>query len=128
MRTEVLGVGIGDILKFEATALTRVKVKVPDGTRAGDWVNFSLRDNKLVALTDEQDGYALVQPHNCIIDLRYCASLKILLIPCSKVTESAFNILAHRSSMDVIPLCRPALWFRLKKRNARWLLLPLLLH
>lgn len=28
MRTEVLGVGIGDILKFEATALTRVKVKV----------------------------------------------------------------------------------------------------
>lgn len=73
MRTEVLGVGIGDILKFEATALTRVKVKVPNGTRAGDWVNFSLRDNKLVALTDEQDGYALVQPHNCIIDLRYCA-------------------------------------------------------
>lgn len=46
MRTEVLGVGIGDILKFEATTLTRVKVKVPDGTRAGDWVNFSLRDNK----------------------------------------------------------------------------------
>lgn len=73
MRAEVLGVGIGDILKFEATALTRVKAKVPDGTRAGDWVNFSLRDNKLVALTDEQDGYALVQPHNCIIDLRYCA-------------------------------------------------------
>ena len=73
MRTEVLGVGIGDILKFEATALTRVKVKVSEGTRAGDWVNFSLRDNKLVALTDEQDGYALVQPHNCIIDLRYCA-------------------------------------------------------
>ena len=27
MRTEVLGVSIGDILKFEATALTRVKVK-----------------------------------------------------------------------------------------------------
>ncbi len=73
MRTEVLGVGIGDILKFEATALTRVKVKVSEGTRAGNWVNFSLRDNKLVALTDEQDGYALVQPHNCIIDLRYCA-------------------------------------------------------
>lgn len=56
MRTEVLGVGIGDILKFEATTLTRVKVKVSEGTRAGDWVNFSLRDNKLVALTDEQDG------------------------------------------------------------------------
>lgn len=50
MRTEVLGVGIGDILKFEATTLTRVKAKAPDGTRAGDWVNFSLRDNKLVAL------------------------------------------------------------------------------
>ena len=73
MWTEVLGVGIGDILKFEATTLTRVKVKVSEGTRAGDWVNFSLRGNKLVALTDEQDGYALVQPHNCIIDLRYCA-------------------------------------------------------
>ena len=45
-----------------------------------------------------------------------------------KATDSAFNILAHRSSMSVIPLCRPALWFRLKKRNAQWLLLPLLLH
>lgn len=78
MRTETLGVNTGDILKYEATQLTRVKVKAAEGTKAGSWVDFSLRGAKLVALTDEQDGYVLVQPHNCIIDLKYCAKPKNL--------------------------------------------------
>lgn len=78
MRTETLGVNTGDILKYEATQLTRVKVKAAEGTKAGSWVDFSLRGVKLVALTDEQDGYVLVQPHNCIIDLKYCAKPKNL--------------------------------------------------
>lgn len=73
MKTEVLGISVGDVLKYEATQLTRVKVKAAEGTKAGSWVDFSLRGAKLVALTDEQDGYVLVQPHNCIIDLKYCA-------------------------------------------------------
>lgn len=119
MRTEVLGVGIGDILKFEATALTRVKVKVPDGTRAGDWVNFSLRDNKLVALTDERTDTLLFSRTTVLLTCVIVPSLKILLISCSKATDSAFNILAHRSSMSAIPLCRPALLFLRKRRNAR---------
>lgn len=78
MKTEVLGIGMSDILKYEATQLTRVKVKAAEGTKAGSWVDFSLRGAKLVALTDEQDGYVLVQPHNCIIDLKYCAKTKNL--------------------------------------------------
>lgn len=53
MRTETLGLNTGDILKYEATQLTRVKVKVAEGTKAGSWVDFSLRGTKLVALTDE---------------------------------------------------------------------------
>ena len=73
MKTETLGLNTGDILKYEATQLTRVKVKVAEGTKAGSWVDFSLRGTKLVALTDEQDGYALIQPHNCVVDLKYCA-------------------------------------------------------
>lgn len=73
MKTEILGVGIGDILKYEATALTRVKVAAEKGTKAGTWVNFALRGDKLAALTDEADGHVVVQPHNCIIDLSHCA-------------------------------------------------------
>ena len=73
MKTEILGIGTSDILKYEATQLTRVKVKVAEGTKVGSWVDFSLRGTKLVALDNEQDGYVLVQPHNCIIDLKYCA-------------------------------------------------------
>lgn len=78
MKTEVLGIGMSDILKYEATQLTRVKVKAAEGAKAGSWVDFSLRGAKLVALTDEQDGYVIVQPHNCIIDLKYCAKTKNL--------------------------------------------------
>ena len=73
MRTETLGMNTSDILKYEATQLTRVKVKVAEDTKAGSWVDFSLRGTKLVALTDEQDGYVLIQPHNCVVDLKYCA-------------------------------------------------------
>ncbi|MFC3873118.1 oxaloacetate decarboxylase alpha chain [Neisseria musculi] len=60
----------GDYLKWEATHLTRVAVAADTGTKAGTFVDYPARSGKkLLALTDEQDGKVLVQPHNCIIDL-----------------------------------------------------------
>ena len=59
-----------DFLKWEATNQTRVAVAASPGTKAGTFVAYPARaGKKLLALTDEQDGKVLVQPHNCIIDL-----------------------------------------------------------
>lgn len=67
---QTLGASIGDYLKWEATHLTRVAVTAGAGTKAGTFVDYPARSGKkLLALTDEQDGKVLVQPHNCIIDL-----------------------------------------------------------
>ena len=67
---ETLQPGIGDFLKYEATTLTRTTVPAATGTKAGTFVDYPLREGKkLLALTDEQDGVVVVQPHNCIIDL-----------------------------------------------------------
>ena len=67
---QTLGASIGDYLKWEATPLTRAVVTAGAGTKAGTFVDHPARSGKkLLALTDEQDGKVLVQPHNCIIDL-----------------------------------------------------------
>lgn len=66
---ETLGNVTADFLKWEATPLTRVTVSAAKGTKAGALVDFPLRSKKLVALTDEQDGVVVVQPHNCVIAL-----------------------------------------------------------
>lgn len=67
---QTLGPSTSDYLKWEATHLTRVAVAADAGTKAGTFVNYPARSGKkLLALTDEQDGKVLVQPHNCIIDL-----------------------------------------------------------
>lgn len=60
---------IGDILKSEADPNNRVAVTASAGTKAGQLVKFELRDEYLVALTDESYGQVLVQPHNCVIYL-----------------------------------------------------------
>ncbi len=60
---------IGDILKSEADPNNRVAVPALVGTKAGDLVKFELRDEYLIALTDESYGDVLVQPHNCVIYL-----------------------------------------------------------
>ena len=75
---ETLGRVVGDFLKWEATPLTRAKVAAAKGTKAGTFVDYAPRaGKKLLALTDEQDGIVIVQPHNCIIDLTLIAAAAV---------------------------------------------------
>ena len=75
---ETLGRVVGDFLKWEATPLTRAKVAAAKGTKAGTFVDYAPRaGKKLLALTDEQDGIVIVQPHNCIIDLTLVADAAV---------------------------------------------------
>ena len=77
-KTEILGPAISDFLKYEATPLTRVKIDASQGTKAGTFVEWTLRNGvKLLALTDEADGKVIVQPHNCIINLNQCSDAAI---------------------------------------------------
>ena len=49
-------------------------VSAAKGTKAGTFVDYPLREGKkLLALTDEQDGKVVVQPHNCVINLALVA-------------------------------------------------------
>lgn len=61
----------GDILKSEADRLTRIEIPAPPNTKMGDLVDYDVRKKKLVALSDEQNGKVLVQPHNCVINLDF---------------------------------------------------------
>ena len=75
---ETLGRVVGDFLKWEVTPLTRAKVAAAKGTKAGTFVDYAPRaGKKLLALTDEQDGIVIVQPHNCIIDLTLVADAAV---------------------------------------------------
>lgn len=62
-------VTIGDILKSEADSNSRVAIEAPEGTKTGQLVKFALRNEYLIALTDETNGDVLVQPHNCTVFL-----------------------------------------------------------
>lgn len=60
---------IGDLLKSEADVNSRIAIPAPVGTKIGQLVKYGVRDQYLVALSDEEHGKVLVQPHNCVIDL-----------------------------------------------------------
>ena len=68
---------IGDLLKAEATALSREAIDAPTGTKIGQLVKHPLRGQYLVALSDETNGKVLVQPHNCKIFLDNVAQTHI---------------------------------------------------
>lgn len=74
--------GIGDILKGEALTLSRAAIAATPGTKAGQLVPYTPRTSStanfyLVALTDEENGKVLVQPHNCVINLDVIAESEI---------------------------------------------------
>lgn len=78
----ILGAGIGDILKYEATPMTRISVSAPAGTKAGAAVAVPYKSRSsdpivLIALTDEKEGTVLVQPHNCVIDLSLTSAAQL---------------------------------------------------
>ena len=60
---------IGDLLKAESDYRSRTKIPAPTGTKIGQLVNHPQRNEPLVALSDEESGMVLVQPHNCTIYL-----------------------------------------------------------
>lgn len=62
-------VTLGDILKSEADANSRVAIAAATGTKIGQMVKHTARDEYLIALSDETNGEVLVQPWNCVIDL-----------------------------------------------------------
>lgn len=66
---EILPILTTNILRYEATSMTRIEVPATQGLKAGQLVDYPLRAQKLVALTDEQDGKVQIQTHNCVIDL-----------------------------------------------------------
>lgn len=65
------------LMKWEATSLTRVDVPAEAGTKAGAFVTYPLRNKKYIALTDEVNGKVSIQPHNCVIDLTEIKSADI---------------------------------------------------
>lgn len=65
MQTLTKPVTIGDLLKSEADQQSRVSVPADDGTKIGQLVKYPLRNEYLIALTNETHGEVLVQPHNC---------------------------------------------------------------
>lgn len=68
---ETLPLVMTEILRYEATSMTRIEVPATAGLKAGQLVDYPLRAQKLVALTDEQDGKVQIQTHNCVIDLSH---------------------------------------------------------
>lgn len=62
-------VTIGDILKSEADFNSRIAIPATASTKAGQPVIYELRNEYLIALTDEVNGKVLVQPHNCVIHI-----------------------------------------------------------
>ncbi len=62
-------VTIGDILKSEADSSNRIAIPATDGTKTGQMVKYTERNEYLIALTDETNGEVLVQPHNCTVFL-----------------------------------------------------------
>lgn len=70
-------VTLGDILKSEADPKSRIAITAPKGTKIGQLVKYALRKQYLVALSDEEHGKVLVQPHNCVIDLSHTVNAEI---------------------------------------------------
>lgn len=60
---------LSDILKSELTYKSRIAIPAPKGTKMGDLVKYDVRNQYLVALSDEEHGKVMVQPHNCVINL-----------------------------------------------------------
>lgn len=80
------------LVKWEATPLTRVDVSAEIGTKAGTFVSYPLRGKKYIALTDEVNGKVSIQPHNCVIDLTE--------IPSAAIDAARTNLETMRSEDD----------------------------
>ena len=92
MTIETLPTTTGEILHYEATSITRETVSADTGIKAGQLVDYPLRGQKLVALTDEADGKVQVQPHNCVIYLNFTPAAEIEDLDAFKKAGDAHGI------------------------------------
>lgn len=85
MTTKTKALQVGDILKWEATPLTRYLMDCPAGTKAGDIFAIDKGDTlkarnlssdftnvPFVALSDEKNGVCEIQPFNAVVDASVC--------------------------------------------------------
>lgn len=68
---------IGDLLKSEADSQSREAIPSNTGVKIGQLILHPKRKKYLVALSDEENGKVLVQPHNCVIFLDNVAETAI---------------------------------------------------
>ena len=66
--TELKHVGVGNILQWEATNLSRVSVPCGENVKAGQLVPYALVNRSFPALKDAENGKTVIQPLNCVID------------------------------------------------------------
>ena len=89
---ETLPLTIGDILHYEATSATRESVPASPGLKAGQLVDYPFRSKKLIALTDEYNGFTQVQPYNCIMDLSHTLASEIDDLDAFKLEGDSYGI------------------------------------
>lgn len=92
MVAETLPLASTAIIQWEATSMTRVLVPATTGLKAGQLVNYPLRNQKLVALTDEYEGKVQVQPHNCVIHLDHTPTSEIENLETLKTQGDTYGI------------------------------------
>lgn len=89
---ETLPLVMTEILRYEATSMTRIEVTAPANLKAGQLVDYPLRAQKLVALTDEKDGKVQIQTHNCVIDLNHTPASEIANLETFKKQGDTYGI------------------------------------
>lgn len=104
---ELTQIQLGDLLKYEASPLSRISVSAPVGTVAGQLVTHPLRTGKLVALTDEVNGEVLVQPHNCKIDLSKVKEADLASVTGEDLTEKVMTLKTEGDVYGIIYIGNP---------------------
>lgn len=89
---ETLPLPMTEILRYEATSMTRIEVPATKGLKAGQLVDYPLRAQKLVALTDEKNGKVQIQTHNCVIDLSHTPNSEITNLETFKKQGDTYGI------------------------------------
>lgn len=94
-------VTIGDILKSEADSSNRIAIPAADGSKTGQLVKYTERNEYLFALTDETNGEVLVQPHNCTVFLGSIAQANIDAVFTDEAEEVPLTVATLKTQGDL---------------------------
>lgn len=115
---EPKGLQVGDILKWEATPLTRIKVTAPKGTKAGQLFVLDPSEQGTVdkgvflecpievALTDEEDGQVVIQPLNAVLNGKVIAEHAQFDVSCLSAFSYRGVFIQHQA--DLVARCEAA--------------------